>query len=342
MDFQQQDSQEFLRFLLDGMSEDLCRRKPEQKTKEVPSSSHIVNAPKSKSNSILPVLPQLQTGKSPERNSQHANQPHENVSQSVIQGREKLSSILKVRQETRAMRDDDTEEEDVASAHNTTPLPSLPHHEVASEVPQSKLRLVKDIQRARKNPISLSMSATTQEPNEDEDPKDDPESARSKSTLSQVREVFTGKKLRRRSGAAGNEGSNLEQDAPSESSAHERRGSEGSVGPKPDSSNPEEGVASIEKCALQSWDRYLKLNDSVITDIFGGLLQSTVQCSHCHHKSYTFDPFLDLSVPISKESEGGSRGLFGSIRQSSSDNKSTLEKCLEKFTGRLFSTYFIF
>ncbi|RYG92516.1 hypothetical protein EON65_59055, partial [archaeon] len=27
MDYQQQDSQEFLRFLLDGMCEDLCRRK---------------------------------------------------------------------------------------------------------------------------------------------------------------------------------------------------------------------------------------------------------------------------------------------------------------------------
>lgn len=52
-------------------------------------------------------------------------------------------------------------------------------------------------------------------------------------------------------------------------------------------------------------------------------------------RSYAFDPFLDLSVPIYREGETSSRGLFSTIRQATSttENRSTLEKCLEKFTA---------
>lgn len=38
--------------------------------------------------------------------------------------------------------------------------------------------------------------------------------------------------------------------------------------------------------------------DSVISDVVGGLLQSTVTCSKCHHQNYCFEPFLDLPVHI--------------------------------------------
>jgi hypothetical protein len=97
-------------------------------------------------------------------------------------------------------------------------------------------------------------------------------------------------------------------------------------------------IATVEKEACEAWERYLKLNDSVITDIFGGLLQSTVQCCTCNHRSFAFDPFLDLSIPIFKEGESSStRGLFPSLTLRSNghqENKSTLEKCLEKFTGK--------
>jgi hypothetical protein len=63
-------------------------------------------------------------------------------------------------------------------------------------------------------------------------------------------------------------------------------------------------------------------------------------------RSSTYDPFLDLSVPIYRESESStpsSRTSFlGTLRNTvsgatggggSDGNKSTLEKCLEKFTG---------
>lgn len=45
--------------------------------------------------------------------------------------------------------------------------------------------------------------------------------------------------------------------------------------------------------------RYFKSwHDSIIDDIFGGMLESSIQCLSCGHVSYCFDPFLDLSVPV--------------------------------------------
>jgi hypothetical protein len=90
------------------------------------------------------------------------------------------------------------------------------------------------------------------------------------------------------------------------------------------------------------WTRYLKLNDSVITDMFAGQLQSTVECLTCGHRSSTYDPFLDLSVPIFSENEATPpKSFLGSLRHSvgggggdrDTPPKSTLEKCLGKFTA---------
>jgi ubiquitin carboxyl-terminal hydrolase 2 len=39
-------------------------------------------------------------------------------------------------------------------------------------------------------------------------------------------------------------------------------------------------------------------HDSTIDDLFGGLLQSTLQCQTCKRESHCFDPFFDLSLPI--------------------------------------------
>jgi ubiquitin C-terminal hydrolase len=47
-----------------------------------------------------------------------------------------------------------------------------------------------------------------------------------------------------------------------------------------------------------SWDFYCKHNNSIVDDIFGGQLESVVQCETCDNNSYTYDPFLDLCVPV--------------------------------------------
>ncbi|XP_070193299.1 ubiquitin carboxyl-terminal hydrolase 15-like isoform X2 [Littorina saxatilis] len=58
-----------------------------------------------------------------------------------------------------------------------------------------------------------------------------------------------------------------------------------------------------EEVAGEAWVNYKKRNDSIIVDIFHGLLKSTVECPDCQKISVTFDPFcyLSLPMPIKKE-----------------------------------------
>ena len=288
MDFQQQDSQEFLRFLLDGMSEDLCRRKPDppanmKSNNQISPPPPVLTPVRSKSNSILPILPQ--SSKSPERNTNESVTP---------QGREKMSSIQKLRSETRAMRDasssaltSDSQDDSKINADNSTTS--------TNEVPQSKLRLVKDIQRSRKHQSS-NPSNSTQEPNHHSDTEEErsesvPNSARSKSTFSHVKDVLSGRTLRslRKNKISSSETSTTtNQDSNSNNNnlietARERRGSEGSTAAKVSVESPDDPLV-IEKAAVKAWEGYLKLNDSIITDIFGGLLHSTIQCTHCSYR----------------------------------------------------------
>ena len=50
-----------------------------------------------------------------------------------------------------------------------------------------------------------------------------------------------------------------------------------------------------------AWSIYTEVNPSFIDSIFTGLMRSSVICNKCGHKSDTYDPFLDLSVPIKRK-----------------------------------------
>ena len=50
-----------------------------------------------------------------------------------------------------------------------------------------------------------------------------------------------------------------------------------------------------------AWSIYREVNPSFIDSVFTGLMTSTVKCLKCSHCSYTYDPFLDLSVSIEKK-----------------------------------------
>ncbi|GMH51565.1 hypothetical protein TrST_g320 [Triparma strigata] len=101
------------------------------------------------------------------------------------------------------------------------------------------------------------------------------------------------------------------------------------------------------------WKRHLANNDSFITETFCGQLMSTVECCHCSTRSYCFDPFYDLSVPIpSSEKKGGVfSSSIGSVLErgrrsfgkkdlasvlpggASPSGVTTLEDCLRLFTS---------
>ncbi|CAN3353230.1 ubiquitin carboxyl-terminal hydrolase 12 [Diutina catenulata] len=56
--------------------------------------------------------------------------------------------------------------------------------------------------------------------------------------------------------------------------------------------------AAIVDLANRCWAQYKSRNDSVITDLFTGLYQSTLVCPVCNHTSITFDPYNDITLPL--------------------------------------------
>lgn len=53
------------------------------------------------------------------------------------------------------------------------------------------------------------------------------------------------------------------------------------------------------------WDWYSRVENSMIKDLFVGMLRSTLRCSHCNNASVTFDPFWDLSLPLPSTNSRG-------------------------------------
>ncbi|XP_045465605.1 ubiquitin carboxyl-terminal hydrolase 4-like [Harmonia axyridis] len=84
--------------------------------------------------------------------------------------------------------------------------------------------------------------------------------------------------------------------------------------PKPIHTEIDDKLNDLEKSA-ESWNRYLRMDNSRIVDIFVGQLKSTLKCTFCGHCSVTFDPFWDLSLPMPTRT--------GQLR---------LSQCLESFT----------
>jgi len=60
---------------------------------------------------------------------------------------------------------------------------------------------------------------------------------------------------------------------------------------------------SDQECAERFWKNHLERNDSIITDLFSGLLKSEVNCSKCGFKNITFDPFNTLTLAIPKNTK---------------------------------------
>lgn len=53
--------------------------------------------------------------------------------------------------------------------------------------------------------------------------------------------------------------------------------------------------------AIYAWDLEKALHSTIIDDLFGGLLQSTLTCFVCGRQSLSFEYFLDISLPLPSE-----------------------------------------
>jgi ubiquitin carboxyl-terminal hydrolase 8 len=55
-----------------------------------------------------------------------------------------------------------------------------------------------------------------------------------------------------------------------------------------------------ENDAVQNWKNYLRRNKSLIVDMFQGQIRNTCKCLKCGHVNIRFEPFMYLSLPITK------------------------------------------
>jgi ubiquitin C-terminal hydrolase len=56
-----------------------------------------------------------------------------------------------------------------------------------------------------------------------------------------------------------------------------------------------------EVVAKEFWDGFIARNKSIIVDLMYGQLKSTVTCLTCRNLSITFDPYLMISLPITRQ-----------------------------------------
>ncbi|XP_043974596.1 ubiquitin carboxyl-terminal hydrolase 2a isoform X3 [Gambusia affinis] len=102
-----------------------------------------------------------------------------------------------------------------------------------------------------------------------------------------------------------------------------------------------------EEKGKKMWSKYLEREDSKIVDLFVGQLKSSLTCSHCGFCSTVFDPFWDLSLPISKKGYGevslmDCMRLFTKEDVLDGDEKPTCyrckarRRCTKKFTIQKF------
>jgi len=55
-----------------------------------------------------------------------------------------------------------------------------------------------------------------------------------------------------------------------------------------------------ENDAVENWKNYLRRNKSLVVDMFQGQLRNTCKCLKCDHVNIRFEPFMYLSLPITK------------------------------------------
>ncbi|XP_033758471.1 ubiquitin carboxyl-terminal hydrolase 2-like isoform X2 [Pecten maximus] len=103
--------------------------------------------------------------------------------------------------------------------------------------------------------------------------------------------------------------------------------------PKPVTIKDEDFTNDSEK-AEEYYRVYLSYGNSRIVEIFVGQLKSELRFKDCGHKSTTFDPFWDLSVPIPKRGSQVSIqqciNLFMKEEELDHDERPTCEQCKKR------------
>ena len=257
LDYQQQDCQEFLRFLLDGLAEDLCRSKAKKKNQQNNDKLHSDNSTTTNISSSSSSTPQKGTINNDSINSNtNSNTPDE-------QRMARLNSAQKLRMVTITERNSSSSSNNDKNDNNN------------------------NNNNNDNNNIGDSTNNIIQN---DDSPESEEDTINTGNTTTTVTTTAT--------------------------------------------STTSTTTKTASEMANTAWQQYLDFNDSIVTDIFAGQLQSTIECLTCANKSYCYDPFLDLSIPIKVDQHtNGSKGILKNFRFGSSgvSGKCSLEECIDMF-----------
>eukprot|EP00443_Scrippsiella_acuminata_P091898 CAMPEP_0115560730 /NCGR_PEP_ID=MMETSP0271-20121206/100621_1 /TAXON_ID=71861 /ORGANISM="Scrippsiella trochoidea, Strain CCMP3099" /LENGTH=341 /DNA_ID=CAMNT_0002994819 /DNA_START=113 /DNA_END=1135 /DNA_ORIENTATION=- len=91
-----------------------------------------------------------------------------------------------------------------------------------------------------------------------------------------------------------------------------------------------------EFAAALAWMRHLQRDKSFLVDLLQGQLQSSLTCMRCGHRSRRFDPFLYLSVPVTKRMSKVTDAIEKYLEEEllSGDERWFCEKCKQKVEAR--------
>jgi len=349
MDYQQQDSQEFLRFLLDGISEDLCRKHSEDPTagsgdnilkttrmthnraNDVPATNNLssnlepgalsgANRNRSSAIASLTILPALSpsTGTSPSQST-----PSSSSQSGLLLSPQNLSgakAILNNRLMDGLSDDDNSVIAQCSASAGTSPIISTPGSISSATYKPSAVSRLREEARHSRSAAAIEWTSTKRSTNQSYD--DDCLSGSIGSPLdhcktSTTTAIYKHRNRLRMSGInkdSQNSDSDIEGGGSNDelsirsalrmnsSSSSTSRGStagvksfcEQQMPTQPSDSTADLSVAA-EKEARQAWDKYLQLNDSIITDLFAGQLQSTIKCLTCNHRYYSDHHCIDVS-----------------------------------------------
>ena len=292
LDYQQQDCHEFMRFLLDGLSEDLCRSAlPERKP---PTSSPAET--ESEDNS-----PAKLTAMSPAKASLS-----ERLRERVAGARMTFADPPALVSNKSAPSAIGKTGSPAASFKGRNPFSLSGKTEVDSDVDTVGMAEVRidDDEGTDANDMGTTDSsctvsaATTAETTDAQDP----------SEASRVQ-----------AGMAA---------APLDTSLDEDQ--------KKEKEKEKEPALSAQQAAFKAWQSYLRLNDSVVTDLFAGMLQSTLECQTCKNITHSFEPFLDLSVSIPRAESKSllQKTLRATGAGGGQGSQVSLDSCLQQYTAR--------
>ena len=89
--------------------------------------------------------------------------------------------------------------------------------------------------------------------------------------------------------------------------------------------------------ATRFWNLHVERNDSIVTDLFHGLLKSTIICPKCEYNNITFDPFNTLTLTIPSARKVNELHLK---RKKSIKTKKILEKKVKE--KKIVNIYYVF